>query len=193
MKLNKHQEKQKNSFIMILFMTYIAWSCYQLAKENNFLQTVFVVYLVGALFLILAFGKLFFKNELDDTEEPDIDNKLENENSETRFKEFFNEGKYEDFKSKAIEVGIINKELKWIYSNVNTDAVVLFNILNENDFIKPGYILKSYHDISNKVFELNVDYTMYSRPNLKKFLKEHLSGSRYEKFLVFFNDNKFFN
>lgn len=116
-----------------------------------------------------------------------LDKDLEIKLLEEKFKLFFNDSKYEEFKKIAIEKNILDENLKWKFSKKGQKyPVVLFHFLSEINIIKNIELIeiKKYCHISNAMFGLNIGNTMYSKPSYKK-IREKEFNMYYKEFLIF--------
>jgi len=107
------------------------------------------------------------------------------------FKSFFIEDKFEFFLKTSIENGIFDDNFKWLIDDKQKYPALFFHILQSKDILKKvgnrknEIQIKSYATIFNKLFELNVNLTMYSKKELKIYdievIKKH-----FKEFLYFF-------
>lgn len=107
------------------------------------------------------------------------------------FKSFFIEDKFEFFLKTSIENGIFDDNFKWLIDDKQKYPALFFHILQSKNILKKvgnrknEIQIKSYATIFNKLFELNVNLTMYSKKELKIYdievIKKH-----FKEFLYFF-------
>jgi hypothetical protein len=107
----------------------------------------------------------------------DLDKNSEIESPEEKFKLFFNEDKYEEFKNIAIDLDIINKKMKWTYKRKELlYFVLLFYKLEEKQYLKKPINREKFCEASKDYLEIKIDKSLFSKYNPKKdiLLHEHI-------------------
>lgn len=118
---------------------------------------------------------------------------LESMTDEEKFKSFFNDGMFEEFKTKAIENKILDENLKWIFDSNRKYPVYFYHYLVERGVIKQNkqnFSIKAYVLLTNEIFDLKTDVTMYSRAEYKPSFDENgkiniKADFEYKKFMIF--------
>ena len=117
---------------------------------------------IGILTLLVSFYSIFKK---------EVNNQVFDMNTSTEemFKSFFEEGMFEKFKDRAIKYKLIDYQLKWLYKKEeHVYVVLLFNKLNENSYFKNPIQKNVFCNVSNQIFQTNINVTMYTKYKMDK-------------------------
>ncbi|MCB6000070.1 hypothetical protein LIT63_10195 [Flavobacterium psychrophilum] len=152
--------------------------------------------ILPARFFSLILKNIFVKSQIKSLE-PKINEReeldLESMTDEEKFISFFNEGLFEEFKTKAIENKILDENLKWIFDDNTKYPTYFYHYLVEKRFINKGkreFTIKAYAELTSKIFDIKVDHTMYSKtvfkPSFDKNEKNRITADiDYQPLLIF--------
>ncbi len=174
------------SIIIVIFGITIFYFIKEYVLKG-FYEYVAVGIIIAFIILIYFFTQIL-KNIIDKSQTKNNEPRA-NENKEVgtkiitdeeKLKSFFNEGKFEEFKAKAIANNILDKNFKWIFDDNQKYPTYFYHYLVERDIIKRNkteFTIKAYVELTNKIFGLETDKSMYSKP----------------KYIPKFNNNKEIN
>ncbi|SNB06319.1 hypothetical protein VT569_10940 [Flavobacterium psychrophilum] len=152
--------------------------------------------IILAYFFFQVLKKIIDKSQTKNSS-PKVNEKeeldLESMTDEEKFISFFNEGLFEEFKTKAIENKILDENLKWIFDDNTKYPTYFYHYLVEKRFINKGkreFTIKAYAELTSKIFDIKVDHTMYSKtvfkPSFDKNEKNRITADiDYQPLLIF--------
>ncbi|EKT3957192.1 hypothetical protein RYR30_001362 [Flavobacterium psychrophilum] len=152
--------------------------------------------IILAYFFFQVLKKIIDKSQTKNSS-PKVNEKeeldLESMTDEEKFISFFNEGLFEEFKTKAIENKILDENLKWIFDSNRKYPVYFYHYLIERGVIKQNkqnFSIKAYVLLTNEIFDLKTDVTMYSRAEYKPSFDENgkiniKADFEYKQFMIF--------
>lgn len=107
------------------------------------------------------------------------------------YKMFFIEDKFDFFLKSSIDNGIFDKDFNWLISDLHKYPVIFFHILNSKGILKQvgngkNTIKKNdFVEISNKLFDIKVDPSMYSKEQYK-IIEQSIIEREYKEFNYLF-------